>query len=161
MDVTVIDGWTIHHTAVTESTNLDARSGQPGDDQAENDGEPGRPGYRGLPEQGPHIGAHRHEARVAQGQLPQIAGADVQGDGQDAVNAALDQHGLAGPVQQAAVVQHGAAHQQDRNQDGVDEVFGRCAQLDAFLHVTPQTFSLMVRPRKPVGLTSSTMIRIT
>ena len=29
MDVTVIDGWTIHHTAVTESTNLDARDGQP------------------------------------------------------------------------------------------------------------------------------------
>ena len=31
MDVTVIDGWTIHHTAVTESTNLDARDGKPGD----------------------------------------------------------------------------------------------------------------------------------
>ena len=31
MDVTIIDGWTIHHTAVTESTNLDARDGKPGD----------------------------------------------------------------------------------------------------------------------------------
>ena len=26
-----IDNWTIHHKAVTESTNLDARDGQPGD----------------------------------------------------------------------------------------------------------------------------------
>ena len=31
METTVIDGWTIHHTAVTESTNLDARDGKPGD----------------------------------------------------------------------------------------------------------------------------------
>ena len=31
MDVTIIAGWTIHHAAVTESTNLDARDGKPGD----------------------------------------------------------------------------------------------------------------------------------
>ena len=29
--ISKIDNWTIHHKAVTESTNLDARDGQPGD----------------------------------------------------------------------------------------------------------------------------------
>ena len=31
MDQTRLDNWTIHHKAVTESTNLDARAGKPGD----------------------------------------------------------------------------------------------------------------------------------
>ena len=29
--ISKIDNWTIHHKAVTESTNLDARDGKPGD----------------------------------------------------------------------------------------------------------------------------------
>ena len=31
METTTIDDWTVHHRAVTESTNLDARAGKPGD----------------------------------------------------------------------------------------------------------------------------------
>ena len=31
MDQTALDGWTVYHKAVTESTNLDARAGKPGD----------------------------------------------------------------------------------------------------------------------------------
>ena len=31
MDQMELDGWTVYHKAVTESTNLDARSGKPGD----------------------------------------------------------------------------------------------------------------------------------
>lgn len=31
MEETALDGWTVYHKAVTESTNLDARAGKPGD----------------------------------------------------------------------------------------------------------------------------------
>ena len=31
MEGTALDGWTVYHKAVTESTNLDARAGKPGD----------------------------------------------------------------------------------------------------------------------------------
>ena len=82
-------------------------------------------------EQGAGVGAHRHKAGMAQGQLPQIAGGHVERDGQDDVDAHQQQHlVLVGAEHILADQLQTQEHQ--HHQHGVDDVAHRHFQRAVF-----------------------------
>ena len=113
--------------AQPQGRDADQHAEQAGHGGAE--GEPRRKGDGLRPgavfgEQGAGVGAHRHKAGVAQRQLPQVAGGDVQRDGQDDVDAHQQQHLVLVGAEHIGAQQL-QPNEQQRHQHGVDQVAHR------------------------------------
>ena len=88
-----------------------------------------------LGEQGAGVGTHGHETGMAQRQLPQIAGGNVQGDRQDDIDAHRHQH-LVLVGGQDISGQVGKRHEQQRHQHRVHQVaHGHFDRFTVLIHL--------------------------
>ena len=135
--------------------NAEHRSHQPAAQQAH--GEGGCHGQRQVfGHQGRGIRADGHEPRMAQSQLAQEAGGQVQGDGHDHGDADVHEGAAVAPGENAGINQQGNHQINAHDGDQIQDIRPR-----SLIHsAPPHTFSLVFLPSSPAGFTSSTTIRM-